>query len=77
MIRRSVTAVNGVRTRGKETVSSWPSAGLTADSHDARRRRRRRDEGERRSGRVTKADGSHVTVILDKDFTVLTVETHP
>jgi uncharacterized membrane protein YkoI len=26
---------------------------------------------------VTKADGSHVTVILDKDYKVLTVETHP
>jgi uncharacterized membrane protein YkoI len=26
---------------------------------------------------VTKADGMHVTVILDKDDTVLTVETHP
>jgi len=26
---------------------------------------------------VTKTDGTHVTVILDKDYNVLTVETHP
>jgi uncharacterized membrane protein YkoI len=26
---------------------------------------------------MTKADGTHVTVILDKDYNVLTVETHP